>query len=88
MFISLQSTDWQTTERTVVKHLLEDCQAAALESITLQEMRRAIGVLEVNCYEVDSFVRNGLDLLSSLLLCKNHGHTCVLRRHDCLKKDI
>ena len=41
----------------MVKHLLEDCQAGAVEGITVAEMRRALGLLEVNCYEVHSFVR-------------------------------
>jgi hypothetical protein len=53
----VQSADWQTTERTVVKHIVEDCQASTVEGITIPEMRRAVGVLEVNCYEVHSFVR-------------------------------
>jgi hypothetical protein len=53
-----KSGDWKTTERTVVKHIVEDCQAGTVEGITIHEMRRATGVLEVNCYEVHSFVRH------------------------------
>ena len=41
------SEDWTTTERTVVRRL---CQAEP--GFTVEEVRRALGVLEVNCYEV------------------------------------
>ena len=47
----------------MVKHVVEDCQGGARESITVQQMRRAVGILEVNCYEVHSFVRHAEDFL-------------------------
>ena len=53
----LESEDWVTTERTVVKNLLEDCGAAKNEAMTVEEVRRAVGVLEVNCYEVYTFLQ-------------------------------
>ena len=51
------SEDWVTTERTVVKNLLEECGTAENEAMTAEEVRRAIGVLEVNCYEVHTFLQ-------------------------------
>ncbi|XP_023349162.1 protein msta isoform X2 [Eurytemora carolleeae] len=54
-----QGEDWQITERTVVKNILEICKGEEIEKFTIQEVRRAVGVLEVNSYEVHSFVRCG-----------------------------
>jgi len=54
-----QGEDWMTTERTVVQNLLENCQAGQIEKFTVDEVRRAVGVLEVNSYEVHSFVSCG-----------------------------
>ena len=50
------SEDWRTTERTVVENLLERCRTRECEGMTVAEVRRAVGVLEVNCYEVYSFI--------------------------------
>ena len=64
--------DWAVTERTVVRHLLSTCQAATLiPDLTQQEIRRAVGVLEINSYEVQPGVRACFPL-SSLL-----SHSCV-----------
>merc|ERR1711892_151408 len=59
--------DWVTTERTVVHNLLDKCKGKTIEKITETEMRRAIGVLEVNCYEVHSFIN------------RNAAHNCGFR---------
>merc|ERR1719219_3172678 len=61
------SEDWLTTERTVVERLLVNCQARDKEGMTEAEVRRAVGVLEVNCYEVYSFIK------------KSASHSCGLR---------
>ena len=50
------SEDWRTTERTVVENLLDRCNTRELEGMTEAEIRRAVGVLEVNCYEVYTFI--------------------------------
>ena len=59
--------DWITTERTVVHNLLHTCKGGAYEKMTESEIRRAVGVLEVNCYEVHSFIN------------KNAAHNCGFR---------
>jgi len=59
--------DWITTERTVVQNLLEKCGGRFNEKMTKSEIRRAVGVLEVNCYEVHSFIN------------KNLAHNCGFR---------
>merc|ERR1712106_635450 len=59
--------DWLTTERTVVQNLLEKCGGRTNEKMTEIEVRRAVGVLEVNCYEVHSFIN------------KNLAHNCGFR---------
>ena len=50
------SDDWKTTERTIVDHLVNKCRAGDIEGFTVDQVRRAVGVLEVNCYEVYSFI--------------------------------
>ena len=61
------SEDWKTTERTVVDNLVNICGGAEHENMTVGEVRRALGVLEVNCYEVYSFIK------------KIGAHSCGLR---------
>lgn len=61
------SDDWRTTERTVVDNLVVKCKAGQHEQMTVEEVRRALGVLEVNCYEVYSFIK------------KSASHSCGLR---------
>jgi len=54
-----QGSDWQITERTIVRFLLEDCKMAEMDKFTVEQVRRAVGILEVNSYEVHSFVSCG-----------------------------
>merc|ERR1711892_547892 len=65
------SEDWATTEQTVVHNLMKNCDGEAVNSLTVAELRRAIGVLEVNSYEVNDGLR-GCFPIGSLL-----SHNCI-----------
>jgi len=65
------SEDWATTEQTVVHNLMQNCDGEAVNSLTVAELRRAIGVLEVNSYEVNDGLR-GCFPIGSLL-----SHNCI-----------
>ena len=75
------SEDWLTTERTVVERLLVSCQAAHHEGMSQAEVRRAVGVLEVNCYEVFSFISKSESVSCGLRGCYPAAsllsHSCV-----------
>ena len=64
------STDWHTTERTVVTRL---CRAEP--SFNPDEVRRALGVLEVNCYEVVN--RGGAGMRACFPIGSLLSHCCV-----------
>jgi len=57
--------DWNTTERTVVQNLMQNCDR------TEAEIRRAVGVLEVNSYEITPGLRACFPIASLL------SHSCV-----------
>ena len=63
--------DWLITERTVVQKLMQICDAEVMRDLTAADIRRAIGVLEVNSFEVSDELR-GCFPISSLL-----SHSCV-----------
>ena len=75
------SEDWLTTERTVVERLLENCEAREQEGMSVAEVRRAVGVLEVNCYEVYSFIMKSASMSCGLRGCYPAAsllsHSCV-----------
>ena len=66
-----ETKDWFTTERTVVQKLMQQCGEEAVTNLTAAEIRRAVGVLEVNSYEVSEEFR-GCFPIGSLL-----SHSCV-----------
>ena len=64
------SSDWHTTERTVVTRL---CRAEP--SFNPDQVRRALGVLEVNCYEVVN--RGGAGMRACYPIGSLLSHCCV-----------
>ena len=66
-----ETKDWFTTERTVVQKLMQQCGEEAVTNLTAAEIRRAVGVLEVNSYEVSEEFR-GCFPIGNLL-----SHSCV-----------
>ena len=64
------SADWHTTERTVVARL---CRAEP--SFNPDQVRRALGVLEVNCYEVVN--RGGAGMRACYPIGSLLSHCCV-----------
>ena len=65
------SQDWLITEQTVVAALMKNNDEEDLKSLTVAEIRRAVGVLEVNSYEVNDGLR-GCFPIGSLM-----SHSCV-----------